>query len=416
MRDNFMPNFLDTTLRDGEQAPGVVFNINDKLAICSMLNDAGISELEIGTPAMGASEVSDIKVLISAGFGFITTAWCRANKDDIKAARQCGTDGVHISLPVSTILLNSMNKSHDWVLDSMKEIVSMALNEFRFVTIGAQDASRAEIGFLNEFIGKALDFGASRIRIADTVGTLTPRGTTNLFNSIYKVHPNVPLEFHAHNDLGLATANVLAAYETGVQSFSLTVNGLGERAGNAALEEVVMAFEYGENYKTGINTKVFSKLSQYVAKASKRPIAESKPIIGRFALAHESGIHTSSILRDRKSYQLFDADAIGRKELPFVFGKHSGRESIRCFFRDINIDVSEAECSRILEQVKRQSINLKRAISESEILEYYNQIQRESDVSLSHPALVMRTTLSRIENDWLENCFFTQAPVLHFLK
>jgi len=401
MHKNFKPNFLDTTLRDGEQAPGVVFNLNDKLAICSMLNDAGISELEIGTPAMGASEVADIKALVSAGFGFITTAWCRANKDDIKAAVQCGTDGVHISFPVSTILLSSMNKSHGWVLDSMKGIVSMAMNEFRFVTIGAQDASRAEIGFLNEFICKAVDFGASRIRIADTVGTLTPRGTTKLFNGIFQVHPDVPLEFHAHNDLGLATANVLAAFETGVQSFSVTVNGLGERAGNAALEEVVMAFEYGENCKTGINTKVFSKLSQYVAKASKRPIPDSKPITGNLAMAHESGIHTSSILRHRKSYQLIDADAIGRKELPFVFGKHSGRESIRHFFKDISIDISETECTGILEHVKRQSINLKRAISESEILEFYNQIQGEKNLTLSHPALVMRTTLSRIENDWL---------------
>ncbi len=401
MHENFKPSFLDTTLRDGEQAPGVVFNLNDKLAICSMLSDAGIPELEIGTPAMGASEVADIKALISAGFGFITTAWCRVNKDDIKAAVQCGTDGVHISFPVSTILLNSMNKSHNWVMDSMKGIVSMALNEFRFVTIGAQDASRAEIGFLNEFIGKALDFGASRIRIADTVGTLTPRGTSKLFNGIFLVHPDVPLEFHAHNDLGLATANVLAAFETGVQSFSVTVNGLGERAGNAALEEVVMAFEYGENCKTGINTKVFSKLSQYVAKASKRPISDSKPITGNLAMAHESGIHTSSILRHRKSYQLIDADAIGSKELPFVFGKHSGGESIRHFFKCLNIEVSESECNEILEQVKRQSIKLKRAISESEILEYYNQIQGEKNLTLSHPALVMRTTLSRIENDWL---------------
>lgn len=156
MFSEIKPHFIDTTLRDGEQAPGVVFNLKEKMTICHWLQQAGISELEIGTPAMGSAEISDIKSLIDAGFGFLTTAWCRALPADIKAAEKCGTDGVHISFPVSDILLSSMQKDQKWVFHNMKSIISHALDAFHFVTIGAQDASRAEPSFLNEFIGTAI--------------------------------------------------------------------------------------------------------------------------------------------------------------------------------------------------------------------------------------------------------------------
>lgn len=395
------PVLIDTTLRDGEQAPGVVFSLADKMTICGMLDEAGIQEVELGTPAMGAREVSDLNALNRAGFGFITTAWCRALPADIIAASKTGCHGVHFSFPVSDILLESIGKHRDWIVEQLETLVELASDLFPFFTVGAQDASRANPDFLRAFTQYAALCGASRVRIADTVGLLTPNTTARLFRNLMQVDYTIPLEFHAHNDLGLAAGNVLAAANTGVNCFSVTVNGLGERAGNAALEEVVMAFEYGEKINTGINTKVFSKLSRFVAEASNRPLHAAKPITGEMALAHESGMHTNSIIKNRSTYQLLNAADIGRNDMPFVFGKHSGRESIRHFFNSINTEIFEKDCSILLDQIKWQSENLKRAISESEILELYNQMQSEKDLLQSNTALVMQTSLSKIENEWL---------------
>jgi homocitrate synthase NifV len=249
-----------------------------------------------------------------------------------------------------------------------------------------------------------MDLGASRIRIADTIGCLTPHTTEQLFSDIFKARPHVPLEFHAHNDLGLATANVLAAFGTGVKNFSVTVNGLGERAGNAALEEAVMAFELGEKIKCGINTKVFTSLSRYVAEVSNRPLPDSKPITGELSIAHETGIHTKSIINNRQSYQLIDAKSIGREELPFVFGKHSGSESIRYFFKNLQIDLSDTFCADVLKQVKEQSAQQKRAITEMEIMDIYNQLLHDQSLYITKdPIVVMRTSLTRIESAWMNS-------------
>jgi len=312
------PYFIDTTLRDGEQAPGVVFGITEKVRIAQMLDDICIPEIEIGTPAMGDKEISDIRTICNMGFKFKTLAWCRAKKLDMYCASKAGTNGIHLSFPVSKILMQAMDKSPEWVMLNLREMIHIASDKFEYVTIGAQDASRAELSFLKDFVSAASSFGASRVRLADTVGVLNPMTTFELVTNIRSVQKEISLEIHAHNDLGMATANTLAAYIAGANCLSTTINGLGERAGNAPMEEVAMALEMSAKVNCGLQTDKFQEISNYVASVSKRVVGDSKPVTGKMALSHESGIHTNSILKNRSTYQLFSAEKVGRKEEEFI--------------------------------------------------------------------------------------------------
>lgn len=362
------PYLIDTTLRDGEQAPGVVFHLDEKLHIAALLDEARVPEVEVGTPAIGKQEVADIKAIVNAGFKFKTLAWCRATKADIDAAVEAGTQGVNISFPVSDIHLLAMGKSHSWVINTMREMVNYASSKFDYVAIGAQDASRAEFHFLSDFIGEAIWLNASRVRIADTVGILNPITTARLFRKIRKYFPHVTLEFHGHNDLGMATANTFTALSTGADCASVTVNGLGERAGNAALEEIVMALELSSTVYHGINASVLGELSHYVSQASCIPLPINKPITGGKALSHESGIHTNILLKNRETYQIIKASRIGLTEQDFVFGKHSGKTALISFLNQNHISLACDDYSSILEKIKINSNYLKRELTRKEVL------------------------------------------------
>jgi homocitrate synthase NifV len=362
------PYIIDSTLRDGEQAPGVVFHLNEKLQIAALLDQAKIPEVEIGTPAIGKQEVADIKTIVNAGFKFKTLSWCRATKEDIDAAAEAGTNGVNISFPVSDIHLLALGKNQQWVMNTLREIVTYASDKFEYVAIGAQDASRAEFHFLSDFIGEAIWLKASRVRIADTVGILNPITTARLFRKIRKYFPHISLEFHGHNDLGMATANTFTALNTGADSASVTVNGLGERAGNAALEEIVMALELSSTLFHGINTTVFGELSHLVSKASGIPLPTSKPVTGGKAISHESGIHTNIILKNRETYQIIKASRIGLVEQDFVFGKHSGKTALISFLNKNNMILDGNAYPIILEKIKKRSYRLKRELTYNEVL------------------------------------------------
>lgn len=368
-------SLIDTTLRDGEQAPGVVFLLKEKLEICSLLDKAGIGEVEIGTPAMGKREAHDLRTIVRQGYRFKTLSWCRARISDIEVAGKIGSNGVHISFPVSEIHLEALDKSKAWVMDSLNTLVKYAADRFEYVTIGAQDASRCEMKFLNEFISAANSLGVYRVRIADTVGILNPFSTFQLFRKIRKKHPSIGLEFHGHNDLGMATANTITAFQAGANYASVTVNGIGERAGNAALEEVVMALRISDKTDLPVQTQYLSQLSQYVSRASGKPITDFKPVTGNMVLKHESGIHTRSLLRNRETYQIIKASDIGREESEFVFGKHSGRASVKAFFSRQQVNLTEPQCDRILEVVKERSHQLKRSLSTSEVLVIHSEIE-----------------------------------------
>jgi homocitrate synthase NifV len=348
-----------------------VFSLPEKIRIAALLDGAGVPELEIGTPGMGETEVNEIRTIVDMGFGFNTLAWCRATESDIRAAVLAGTNGVHISFPVSRLLMDIMRKNSQWVFQNLEELIGFALPLFDYVTIGAQDASRAVKSFLKEFVSAASAFGASRVRLADTVGILNPITTFELVSSIRSIEKDLPLEIHAHNDLGMATANTLAAYMAGAHCLSTTVNGLGERAGNAAMEEVAMALELSSGISSTLHTKKFSELSEYVAKVSKRALAECKPITGSMVLTHESGIHTNCLLKDRKSYQLIEAHKIGKTEPKFLIGKHSGKATLKYYLSEAGLPYTDDDCSLLLEKVKECAESLKRAITKEELLDLY---------------------------------------------
>lgn len=361
----------DTTLRDGEQAPGIAFSMEQKLEIHDALVDLGVRWIEVGIPAMGGTELKTLKALLERDSPARLVAWNRGNRKEISLSLSLGFTAVHIGLPTSPIHLKySVGKDIKWLFSTAQELVREAKDHGAFVSISAEDVGRSELSVLEDYAGHVHEAGADRLRMSDTIGMLTPASYARRIEAVSRVC-SIDIQCHAHNDFGLAVANTLAGLEAGARYFHVTVNGIGERAGMPDLAQVAVSLKCLYDYDLGLAYDKLWALARKVSQITGHPLPPCYPVVGNNVFSHESGIHALGMLNNAKTFEPFPPELVGGQR-QIVIGKHSGRAALEHALTIQGIEVPpDQDMTLCLAQVREHAIIHGRCLSPEEIVDIY---------------------------------------------
>jgi D-citramalate synthase len=381
---------FDTTLRDGEQTPGVSLTVEQKLMIATALDKLGVDIIEAGTAIASEGDFNSIKEISNAGLKAEICSFGRIKREDIDFAVEAGADSIFMVAPSSDIHINSKfpGKGREDVIEFAVDAVEYAKERGLIVEFGAEDASRANLDFIIQLFKAAEEAKADRLTFADTVGVLIPERAERIMKRLSSIF-KTPLAIHCHDDFGLATANTIYALKGGATEFHATINGIGERAGNAALEEIVMALEFHYGFATGVEKQRIYDTSKLVEKLTRIVIPKNKPIVGEYAFTHESGIHTSAIMKDSSTYEPITPEMVGRTR-QLVLGKHAGKASIKEIMKKLGYRATNEQMKEILARVKEIGDKGK-VVTDADvktIIETVLQIKMEKKVRLEDVSVV----------------------------
>ena len=367
---------MDTTLRDGEQTPGISLTPEKKLQIARGIDQLGVEIIEAGFAAISRGEYEAVRLIAAEGLEAEICSATRGVKKDIDAAIDAGVDSVNIIIPTSDLHIGTkLGMTRGEVLDMAEEAVAHAKAHGLTAEVSSEDGSRSDRGFLKRVLRRALDAGLDRATVCDTVGALTPAAAYDLFSEMRRAFPGALIGVHCHDDFGLGVANSLSALGAGADMVHATVNGLGERAGNASLEEVAVALKLLYDVKTNIRTEKLYGVSRMVAHLTGMPIQPNKAVVGSNAFAHESGIHTHAISKDPNTYEVIDPELVGAARR-LVSGKHAGSTGLRRSLSEMGLEPDEEEFRSIMDNVKFAGDN-GRPVSDADLLAFAEEAMGE---------------------------------------
>jgi 2-isopropylmalate synthase len=342
---------FDTTLRDGEQTPGVSLTPDEKLEIAIKLDELGVDTIEAGFPIVSKGELEAVKLIAKQRLKARVCGLARPNQKDIDAVLECEVPYVHVFIATSEIhMKHKLRMSREQVLEATRKWTSYTKDHGVVVEFSPEDATRTEPEFLKQVLRAAEESGVDIINVPDTVGTATPERMFDIISQAVSA-VSIPISVHCHNDFGLAVANSLAGVRAGASQAHVTINGLGERAGNASLEEFVMALHMRYNKRTNVNTKTIYETSRLVSRLTGVPVQPNKAIVGENAFGHESGIHTHGVLKSPLTYETISPDLVGRSRW-FQAGKHAGGHGIAAKLEEDGLHPTEEQTKEIVNRVK----------------------------------------------------------------
>ena len=348
------PNHIrifDTTLRDGEQSPGVSLTFEDKIEIARQLDLLGVDSIEAGFPASSDGETKVVKEIAGSGFDAEVIALSRANRHDVDAALSCDVDAIHVFIPTSPVQMKyAVNMTPEQVLSATTDSIEYVKKHGLVCEFSPMDATRTKAAFLKKVCETAENAGMDRLNVPDTVGIMIPRTMHDLIEDLRTV-VKVPISVHCHDDFGMAVANSLSAVEAGATQVHATINGLGERAGNASLEEVVMALHMIYKLKTRVNSRLLYSTSRMVATLTGIQVQANKAIVGENAFAHESGIHTRGVTVKPLTFEPIRPELVGRTR-KLVAGKLAGTRGVKAELEEVGIHPTDGQLKEIVQRVK----------------------------------------------------------------